>query len=117
MDKDVDDIELEQGSDFNDPRPNNVKGGTLSGLVRMLTYYKYPDPEYTHAMLMTYRSFTTSEELLSLIIERFFFFFFSFLLALIDFFFFFLDIMFLQKKCHIQNKLSIIMQRKLFQFE
>lgn len=67
----MDDVEFDPNADKSDPKPINVKSGSLYGLVRMLTYYKYPDPEYTHAFLLSYRSFTTAEELLSLIIERY----------------------------------------------
>lgn len=66
-----DDVEFDANCDLSDPKPINVKSGSLYGLIRMLTYYKYPDPEYTHAFLLTYRTFTTAEELLSLIIERY----------------------------------------------
>ena len=66
-----DDVELDANCDRNDPKPINVKSGSLYGLVRMLTFYKYPDPDYTHAFLLSYRSFTTGDELISLIIERY----------------------------------------------
>ncbi|KAJ1565330.1 hypothetical protein HK096_003415, partial [Nowakowskiella sp. JEL0078] len=48
-----------------------VKGGTLEALVERLTAHDASDPNYMSAFLLTYRSFTTSEELFRLLHRRF----------------------------------------------
>lgn len=50
--------------------PPVIKGGTVEKLVERLTFYKYPDPDFTEAFLLTYRSFTTPTELLTMVIKR-----------------------------------------------
>jgi len=48
-----------------------IKSGTLEKLVERATYHAFTDPEYVSAFLLTYRTFTTPVELLSLLITRF----------------------------------------------
>jgi son of sevenless-like protein len=48
-----------------------VKAGTLTKLVERITYEKYPDPNLLQAFLLTYRSFTTPKEFLTLLRQRF----------------------------------------------
>ncbi|KAI6166678.1 ras GEF [Pisolithus thermaeus] len=48
-----------------------VRGGTVSALVERLTAHEYADPKFNRAFLMTFRSFTTLDELLKLLIDRF----------------------------------------------
>lgn len=48
-----------------------VKSGTLTGLVEQLTRHDRPDPNYTTTFLLTYRSFTTAAELFELLVKRF----------------------------------------------
>ncbi|KAF8237166.1 ras GEF [Tricholoma matsutake] len=52
----------------------SVKGGTLPALVERLTAHEAADTTYiayTKAFLMTYKSFTTVDELFDLLVERF----------------------------------------------
>ena len=49
----------------------SIKAGTLVKLVERLTHEKFPDPNYMSAFLMTFRGFTTPNELLDLLINRF----------------------------------------------
>ena len=59
---------------FEDETANNlpqVKAGTLNKLIERATFDLYPDPEYVQQFLLTYRSFTTPSELLSLLQARF----------------------------------------------
>jgi len=48
-----------------------IRAGSIKQLVERLTYYKYPDPDFTEAFLMTYRSFMLPLELLQMIIQRY----------------------------------------------
>ncbi|PFH53392.1 hypothetical protein AMATHDRAFT_1447 [Amanita thiersii Skay4041] len=48
-----------------------VRGGTLAALVERLTAHDQLDPTYTKAFLMTYKSFTTVDELFDLLVARF----------------------------------------------
>ncbi|KAI6027560.1 ras GEF [Pisolithus microcarpus] len=47
-----------------------VRGGTVAALVERLTAHEYADPKFNRAFLMTFRSFTTLDELLKLLIDR-----------------------------------------------
>jgi len=51
--------------------PPLIKGGTLSKLVEKVTPTEYSDTNYLMDFILTFRSFTTSRELLSLLIKRF----------------------------------------------
>lgn len=48
-----------------------VKAGTLKRLVECLTWHKVPSAEYMIGFLFTYTTFTTGQELLSLLIARY----------------------------------------------
>lgn len=48
-----------------------VRGGTVPALVERLTAHEYADPKFNRAFLMTFRSFTTLDDLLKLLIDRF----------------------------------------------
>eukprot|EP01137_Pigoraptor_chileana_P018610 Opistho-2@78357 len=48
-----------------------VKAGTLEKLVERLTHEKSLDPHYPTAFMLTYRSFTSPEDLLALLLARF----------------------------------------------
>ncbi|KAG6910697.1 hypothetical protein DXG01_008741 [Tephrocybe rancida] len=50
---------------------NTVKGGTLRALVERLTAHDQVDPSFNQAFLMTFKSFTTVNELFDLLVERF----------------------------------------------
>ncbi|KAG6897764.1 hypothetical protein C0992_011433 [Termitomyces sp. T32_za158] len=50
---------------------NTVKGGTLPALVERLTAHDQVDPTFNQAFLMTFRSFTTVNELFNLLVARF----------------------------------------------
>ena len=56
--------------DVLDDRPV-IKAATLEKLVERLTYEKYPDPDYTQAFLLTYRTFTSPNELLNILKARY----------------------------------------------
>ncbi|GAB5585161.1 hypothetical protein Unana1_00061 [Umbelopsis nana] len=49
----------------------DVKGGTLSALTERLTSHKFLDTNFNGTFLLTYRSFCTTEELLSLLEARY----------------------------------------------
>lgn len=49
-----------------------VKGGTLQALVVQLTRHDMFDSKYTHTFMVTYRSFTTTEDFIQLVIARYF---------------------------------------------
>jgi hypothetical protein len=48
----------------------SVKGGTVQKLVEMLTHEQYVDPDYLSMFLLTYRSFTTSGDLMAKLEQR-----------------------------------------------
>ncbi|KAG1763011.1 ras GEF [Suillus occidentalis] len=48
-----------------------TRGGTVAGLVERLTAHEYADPKFSKAFLMTYKTFTTLDELFKLLVERF----------------------------------------------
>lgn len=48
-----------------------VRGGVLLKLVERLTYHTYVDTRFMKTFMMTYRDFTTPQELHDLLIERF----------------------------------------------
>ncbi|KAF9534536.1 ras guanine nucleotide exchange factor domain-containing protein [Crepidotus variabilis] len=48
-----------------------VRGGTITALVERLTAHEQADPYFQKAFLMTYKSFTSLDELFTLLIERF----------------------------------------------
>ncbi|TFK40718.1 ras guanine nucleotide exchange factor domain-containing protein [Crucibulum laeve] len=50
---------------------NSVRGGTVPALIERLTAHEQVDPTFTKAFLMTYKSFTTLDELFNLLVERF----------------------------------------------
>lgn len=51
--------------------PPQLKSGSLLSLVEQLTRHDRLDASFNGAFLLTYRSFTTDEELLSLLISRY----------------------------------------------
>ncbi|ORY50820.1 ras GEF [Rhizoclosmatium globosum] len=48
-----------------------VKGGTLPALVERMTLHDSNDPVYVQSFLLTYRSFTTSSELFTILRDRY----------------------------------------------
>ncbi|KAF5382528.1 hypothetical protein D9615_002804 [Tricholomella constricta] len=50
---------------------NTVKGGTLPALVERLTAHDHADTTFNQAFLMTFKSFTTLDELVDLLAARF----------------------------------------------
>ncbi|KAH9480569.1 Cell division control protein 25 [Psilocybe cubensis] len=50
---------------------NSVRGGTLPALVERLTAHDQADTTFTQAFLVTYKSFTTLDELFDLLVARF----------------------------------------------
>ncbi|KAG6841265.1 hypothetical protein C0991_000405 [Blastosporella zonata] len=50
---------------------NTVKGGTLPALVERLTAHDSVDPSFNQAFLMTFKSFTTVNDLFDLLVARF----------------------------------------------
>ncbi|KAF9201163.1 hypothetical protein BGZ49_008621, partial [Haplosporangium sp. Z 27] len=57
-------------SDISFNMEGHVKGGTLSALVERLTLHDGLDPNFVATFLLTYRSFTTTTELFSLLFRR-----------------------------------------------
>ncbi|EIN12823.1 ras GEF [Punctularia strigosozonata HHB-11173 SS5] len=49
----------------------NVKGGTLAALVERLTAHENTDTKFNVTFMMTYKSFTTLDELFDKLVERF----------------------------------------------
>lgn len=64
-------LENEFESDLSYDYKGNVKAGTLLALVERLTRHDLLDSMYNNTFLLTYRSFTTAEELSNLLIQRF----------------------------------------------
>ncbi|PWY88975.1 Ras1 guanine nucleotide exchange factor [Aspergillus heteromorphus CBS 117.55] len=62
-----------EGEVFYDTKNDNptLKCGTLAGLVEHLTRHDKLDASFNNTFLLTYRSFTTAEELFELITQRF----------------------------------------------
>lgn len=62
-------------SDYSDEIVNDAKnylrGGTLQALVERLTYHSSMNPTFTTAMLLTFRSFTTPQDLFQELVRRF----------------------------------------------
>ncbi|KAJ3888721.1 ras guanine nucleotide exchange factor domain-containing protein [Lentinula edodes] len=54
-----------------DPEDKSVKGGSVKALVERLTAHDTTDPNYSKAFLMTFKSFTTLNDLFDLLVERF----------------------------------------------
>ncbi|CAA7261462.1 unnamed protein product [Cyclocybe aegerita] len=50
---------------------DGVRGGTVPALVERLTAHEQADTTFTRAFLMTYKSFTTLDELFDLLVARF----------------------------------------------
>ncbi|KAF9049553.1 ras GEF [Hymenopellis radicata] len=50
---------------------NSIKGGTVPALVERLTAHEFSDPTYVKTFMMTFKSFTTVEELFDILVERF----------------------------------------------
>ncbi len=48
-----------------------IKAATLPKLIERLTWHEYADTHYLEAFMMTFKTFTTPRELLSLLIKRF----------------------------------------------
>lgn len=53
------------------PTPPELRGGTLTALVEQLTRHNGMDPNFVETFLLTYRSFTTAQELFELLVKRF----------------------------------------------
>ncbi|CCG84890.1 protein of unknown function [Taphrina deformans PYCC 5710] len=64
-------LENELESDLSYDSKGNVKAGTLLALVERLTRHDLLDAVYNNTFLLTYRSFTTAEELSGLLRARF----------------------------------------------
>ena len=64
------DHEGEIAYDFN-RNPPQLRGGTLPALVEQLTRHDRLDAEFNNTFLLTYRSFSTADELLKLLVKRF----------------------------------------------
>ncbi|KAI2637499.1 ras GEF [Xylaria nigripes] len=50
--------------------PATIKGGSLLALVEQLTRHDKRDPNFNNTFLLTYRSFTTAQELFELLVKR-----------------------------------------------
>lgn len=50
---------------------HHLRGGTLQALVERLTYHNSMNPTFNTAMLLTFRSFTTPQELFQELVRRF----------------------------------------------
>ncbi|EKG16965.1 Ras-like guanine nucleotide exchange factor [Macrophomina phaseolina MS6] len=50
--------------------PPQLKGGTLAGLVEQLTRHDRLDSPFNNTFLLTYRSFTTANELFDMLVKR-----------------------------------------------
>jgi hypothetical protein len=48
-----------------------VKGGTLAALVEQLTFHEYADSRYIQCFLWTFRSFSTTQQVLELLEKRY----------------------------------------------
>ncbi|KAF7977036.1 hypothetical protein HWV62_4796 [Athelia sp. TMB] len=48
-----------------------VRGGTVPALVERLTAHEHGDPTYIKSFMMTFKSFTTVDELFNLLVQRF----------------------------------------------
>lgn len=70
-----DDVPWFLGSDYADEvvydTKNHLRGGTLQALVERLTYHSSMNPTFNTAMLLTFRSFTTPQELFQELVRRF----------------------------------------------
>ena len=64
------DYEGEIAYDFN-RNPPQLRGGTLPALVEQLTRHDRLDADFNNTFLLTYRSFTTADELFKLLVKRF----------------------------------------------
>ncbi|KAN0064766.1 cell division cycle-related protein [Thecaphora frezii] len=65
LEPDYDDNDLVMGTD------GQVKGATLAALLARVTMHNAFDTNFNNTFLMTYRSFTTTEELLELLFARY----------------------------------------------
>ncbi|KAF5345546.1 hypothetical protein D9758_012020 [Tetrapyrgos nigripes] len=54
-----------------DTDDKSVKGGTVAALVERLTAHDITDPNFSKSFLMTFKSFTTLDELFDLLVTRF----------------------------------------------
>ncbi|KAF2138693.1 uncharacterized protein K452DRAFT_255463 [Aplosporella prunicola CBS 121167] len=63
------DHEGEISYDFK-PNPPQLKGGTLAGLVEQLTRHDRLDSPFNNTFLLTFRSFTSADELFEMLVKR-----------------------------------------------
>ncbi|KIY46592.1 ras GEF [Fistulina hepatica ATCC 64428] len=54
-----------------DPADGSIKGGTIQALVERLTTHEVPDQTFIKAFMMTFKSFTTVDELFDHLVARF----------------------------------------------